>query len=58
MVQGREDVRLAQEAGATLRVGGERIRQQFERDEAAEADIACAIDLSHAAGSDRADNLV
>jgi hypothetical protein len=58
MVQGGEHLRFAQQAGAAPRVSGKRIRQHLERDQAAEADVACAIHLSHAAGSDRADNLV
>jgi hypothetical protein len=48
MVQRRERLRLALEAGQALRVEGEAIRQDLDRDITIEPGIAGAVDLAHA----------
>ena len=54
MVERRERLRFALEAREPLRIGGERGRQDLDRDVAIELGIARAIDLAHAAGADGA----
>ncbi len=63
----RADVRVVElgnrarftiEALAETRVGGERVRQDLDRDGAVETGIAGLVDLAHTAGTDRALNLV
>ena len=49
MIQGRERLRLALEPRQTLRVRGERIGQDLDRDLAAETGIGGAVDRAHAA---------
>ena len=48
MVQRREQLRFAGEAGGALDVAGDGLGQQLDRDIAAEAGVAGAINLAHA----------
>ena len=48
----------ALEAGATLGVARERSGERLERDVATQAHVARAVDLAHAAGAERLDDLV
>ena len=50
--------RLLQEAGAAIRIVGDRRRQHFDRDGAAETRIAGAEDFAHAPGADALEDLV
>ena len=52
MIQRRKQLRLALEAGEPFGICRERFRKNFDRDVAAEPCIACAINLTHAAGAD------
>jgi hypothetical protein len=56
--QRRHRPRLAREALERLGVGGELLRQDLDRHLAAEAGVARPPDLAHAAGAERADDLV
>jgi hypothetical protein len=58
MVQGREQPRLALEAGETVGVPGERLREGLDRDLAAEAGVTGAAHLAHAAFSREREDLV
>ncbi len=58
MIERRNGSRLALEAPAELRIGGRLIGNYFDSDIAAEAGIASAIYLAHAAGADEADDLI
>jgi len=58
MIELRDRFRFARETLAELRIVGERARQHLDRDRTVEPRIACAIDLSHAAGAERRDDLV
>jgi hypothetical protein len=49
---------LAVEPLAELRIGGELLRQDFDGDGPIEPRVARAIDLAHAPGADRRENLV
>jgi len=51
MVQRRKHPRFALETREAIGVGGERLRQDLDRDLATELRIVCAIDLAHAAGT-------
>lgn len=53
MTEGSEDFSFAFEAGDALGVGGEGGGQDFESDIAAEAGVAGAVHLAHAAGAER-----
>ena len=57
MVQRRGGARLLLEALAALGVGRELRREDLDRDVAAEAGVAGAIDLSHPARADRREDL-
>src|SRR5437764_13331973 len=58
MRQLRDRARLAVEALAQLRVGGEHIGQDLDGDDAIEPRVAGAIDFAHAAGAERCEDLV
>src|SRR5207253_1610501 len=58
MVQPRDRPRLPLETLAQRRARGELRRQDFDGDVAAEARVAGAIDLAHAAGAERRDDFV
>ena len=58
MIQRREQARLALEAREPLGIGGERRRQDLDRDVAAEPGVARAVDLAHAARAERCHHLV
>ena len=58
VIEGRDDLRLALEAGEPFRVFGKRGGQNFDRDLAIEACILCAKDLAHSAGAQRREHLV
>ncbi len=54
MIELRDDARFTIKALAKLRIGGELGRKDFDRDNPIQPRIACAIDLSHAAGCEKA----
>ena len=58
MRQRRDCMRLALEARQAIRIGRELRRQDLDRDLATQLRVARAIDLAHAAGADRRDDLV
>ncbi len=58
MIQGREDVRLALEAGTPIGVARDRVRQNLESHLALQLQVAGAIDLAHPARPERCQNLV
>ena len=58
MVEGGEQLGLALEAGEALGVGGEDSRKGLDGDGAVEAGVAGAVDLAHAPGALRCDDLV
>ena len=53
VVQRREHPRLALEAREAIRIAGERLRQDLDRDVARELGVACAVHLAHAARADQ-----
>src|SRR5437879_3668620 len=58
MLQRRDSTRFTVEALAQLRIGGELRWQDLDRDRPIEPRVARAVDLAHAAGSERRDDLV
>ena len=58
MVERGEDARLALEPRHALRVGDERLGQRLQSDVAAQVRIMRPVDLTHAAGAQRAADLV
>jgi hypothetical protein len=58
MVQGCEHARFPFEARKPIGFGGERHRQNLDRDVAVEPGVARAIDLAHAAGAQERDDFV
>ena len=58
MIQGREELRLALEAGQAVGIASEEVGQDLERDVAPEPRVAGAKHLSHATGAERGDDLV
>jgi hypothetical protein len=58
MVQGREDPRLALEAPQAILVGRQRVREHLDRDLALQPRVLRAVDLAHASGTERAEDLV
>ncbi len=58
VVERRQNVRLAAESGKALRIERESLGERLERDFAVELEVTRAVDLSHAAGPDGADDLV
>ena len=58
MIERGEQARFALEAGQTVRVAGERLRQNLQCDVAAKLRITCAVDLSHPAGAEGALDLI
>ena len=58
VIERGEDLRLAREPRQPLAVAGEAGRQHLDGDVALQAVVARAIDLAHAAGPDRSDDLV
>ena len=57
VVERREELRFAVEARQPLRVGGEGLGQDLERDVAAELRVARPVDLTHAPRADEATTL-
>ena len=53
MIELRDRARFAIEPLAELRIGGEQVRQDLDRDDAIEAGIAGFVDLAHAARAER-----
>jgi hypothetical protein len=53
MVERRQDLCFALEAGAAVSVAGKRLREDLDRHGAAETRIGRAIDLAHAPGRER-----
>ena len=58
MIEGREDVRLALEAGTPVGVARDRVRQDLERHLPLQLQVAGAIDLAHSARPERCQNLI
>ena len=58
MIQRREDLRLALEAGQPLRVRREGIRQHLDGDVPLERRVARSLDLAHAAFADQGGDFV
>src|SRR5262249_11674978 len=58
MIERCQQLRLSLETRSTIRVGGQRIRQQLQRHIATQLRIACAIALSHAAFAEQSRDLV
>ena len=58
MIERRDRARLAVEAVAQLRVGGERRGEDLDGDGAIEPRIAGAIHLAHAARAEQGDDLI
>ena len=58
MVQGRERLGFAGESREPVRVTGEQIREDLERDIAVELRVARAVDLAHAAGANGGDHFI
>ena len=58
MIQRREDLRFALEPGDAVRIVGEDVREDLDRDFAPQLRIARAINLSHAAAAEGSDDLV
>ena len=52
------DLRFALESREPIRVVGERVGQDFQRDVAFELRVARAIDLAHASGADGGDDFI
>jgi hypothetical protein len=57
MIQRREKLGFALEAGEAIRVGCECIGQHLERDVAIQLAVAGSVDLAHAADTQRRENL-
>ena len=53
VIQGCKRLRLALESCEALRVGGERVRQDLDRDGAAERGVGGSVHLAHAPFADR-----
>src|SRR5262245_35478924 len=58
MIERCEHLRFALEPGDAIGIGGERIGQDLDRDVASELRVARAIDLAHAARTERGHNLI
>lgn len=58
MIQAGDGFRLALEALANVRVRGEALGQDLDRDRSVEGHVARAIDLSHPTRAQRRDDLV
>ena len=58
IIQRGQQVRFTIEPGEAVATAGERVGQDFQRHQAAERGIAGAIDLSHAARTQRRDDFV
>src|SRR5215471_256628 len=58
MIEARDRFRLALEPLLEIEVARDVIGQDFDRDGALEARVACTVDLAHAAGADQRENLV
>src|SRR5262249_32091717 len=58
MIQLRDDARLTVEPLAELRIAGERLREDLDRDSAVEARVARLVHLPHAARAERREDFV
>jgi hypothetical protein len=58
VVERREHSRFALETGEAIRIAGEGVRQDLQRDLAIQLGIARAVHLAHAAGPEGGENLV
>ena len=58
VVEGGRGARLLLEAAAAIRISGELFRQDLDRHLAAQPRVARPVDLAHAAGAERRENLV
>jgi len=58
VIQRGDRLRFALEPVAPLRIVGEMRRQHFDRDRAVQSRVGCFVDLAHAAGAQRGDELV
>src|SRR5207342_345298 len=58
MIERGQDLRLALEPRGALRVPGDQIGQDFDRDRSVQAGVAGLVNLAHAAGANCRDNFV
>ena len=58
MIERGQRLRFAREAGESIMIGGERVRQDLQGDVAIELRVASAIHLAHATGANGRDDLV
>jgi hypothetical protein len=58
MVQGCENFRLALESRGALRIAGQCVGQDLDRDAATELRVPGPVDFAHAAGIERADYFI
>ena len=58
MIERRQELGFALEAGHALGIAGEGLGQDLQRDVAIEASVAGAVDFAHAAGAEERDDLV
>jgi hypothetical protein len=58
MIEGRERLRFACEAGQAIGIAGEGVRQDLQRDVAIQLRVVCAIHLTHAASAESGEDLV
>ena len=58
MAESRERARFALEPREPIRILREQVWQDFDRDIALQLRVACAVDLAHAALTDRLDDFV
>jgi hypothetical protein len=57
MVQGREGFRFTLEASQAIRIVGERLGQDLDRDVPIEPGVTGSIDFAHASATDEVDQL-
>src|SRR5262245_21686457 len=58
MIERREHLRLAREPRATVGIGGERVRQDLQRDVAIQLRVAGPIHFAHTTRAEQADHLI
>ena len=58
MIQRRQRLRFAREAHHAVGIGREEVGEDLDRDLTIEPRVTCAVNLAHASGAERADDLV
>ena len=58
MIQRGEHLRFAREPGEAIRIGGEQVGQDFDRDAAIELGVARPVDLTHASDTQGRDDFI